>query len=94
MCKGRRSLIGTAVGKHQGEQHWFGKGVVVSVRHIGRKVECVAGIQEIAGARELYLDGAGADGDRLFRAFERRIRGGSTARPDANAVGFKGARLL
>ena len=41
-----------------------------------------------------HFDGAGADGNRLFRTFEMRIRGGSTARSDANAVGFKGARLL
>ena len=93
-AKKRRSLLGAAVGKHCGEQRWFGKRVAVSVRYIGRKMKCLASMQEIAGVRELHFDGAGADGDRLFRTFEMRIRGGSTARPDANAVGFKGARLL
>ena len=94
LCKKRRSLLGAAVGKHCGEQQWFGKRIAVSVRYIGRKMKCIASIQEIAGVRELHFDGAGADGDRLFRTFEMRIRGGSTVRPDANAVGFKGARLL
>lgn len=94
LCKKRRSLLGAAVGKRCGEQRWFGKRIVVSVRYIGRKMKCIASIQEIAGVRELHFDGAGADGNRFFRTFEMRIRGGSTVRSDANAVGFKGARLL
>ena len=67
LCKKRRSLLGAAVGKHCGEQQQFGKRVAVSVRYIGRKMKCIASMQEIAGVRELHFDGAGADDEGSLR---------------------------